>query len=96
VLNWHSYLLEELVVSCDEAQEKGGNFTYGYLLVAFAMWKCKPPMGRQLALVDKYRLAKMFKQWHARPDQENMEFNNAAFEKWYNQLIDATHRWCIP
>jgi hypothetical protein len=35
VFNWCSYLLEELLVACEEAQEKGGTFTYGYLLVAF-------------------------------------------------------------
>jgi hypothetical protein len=60
------------------------------------MWKWKPPMGRQLASVDKGRLEKMFESWHARLDQENMEFNNDAFEKWYTQLIDATQRWHIP
>jgi hypothetical protein len=48
VFNWCSYLLEELLVACEEAQEKGGTFTYGYLLVAFTMFKWKPPMGRQL------------------------------------------------
>jgi len=32
VLNWCSYMLEELLVACEEAQEKGGTFTYGYLL----------------------------------------------------------------
>jgi hypothetical protein len=29
VLNWCSYLLEQLLVACEEAQEKGGTFTYG-------------------------------------------------------------------
>jgi hypothetical protein len=85
VFNWCSYLLEELLVACEEAQEKGGTFTYGYLLVAFAMWKWRPPMGRQLAPADKGHLAKMFEPWHARLDQENMEFNNVTFLKWYNQ-----------
>jgi hypothetical protein len=33
VFNWCSFLLEELLVACEEAQEKGGTFTYGYLLV---------------------------------------------------------------
>jgi hypothetical protein len=47
VFNWCSFLLEELLVACEEAQEKGGTFTYGYLLVAFTMLKWKPPVGRQ-------------------------------------------------
>jgi hypothetical protein len=38
----------------------------------------------------------MFEPWHARSDQENMEFNNVTFAKWYTQLIDATQWWCIP
>jgi hypothetical protein len=41
VFNWCSFLLEELLVDCEEAQEKGGTFTYGYLLVAFVMLKWK-------------------------------------------------------
>jgi hypothetical protein len=45
LFNWCSYLLEELLVSCEEVQEEGGTFTYGYLLVAFTMFKWKPPMG---------------------------------------------------
>jgi hypothetical protein len=39
-------MLEELLVACEEAQDKGGTFTYGYLLVAFAIFKWKPPVGR--------------------------------------------------
>jgi hypothetical protein len=96
VFNWCSYLLEELLIACEEAQEKGGTFTYGYLLIAFAMWKWRPPTGRQLAPADKGCLAKMFEPWHSRSDSENMEFNNVTFLKWYNQLIDATQWLCIP
>jgi hypothetical protein len=96
VFNWCSYLLEELLIACEEAQEKGGTFTYGYLLIAFAMWKWWPPIGRQLAPADKGCLAKMFEPWHARSDSENMEFNNTTFLKWYNQIIDATQRLHIP
>jgi hypothetical protein len=66
VFNWCSYLLEELLVSCEEAQEKGGTFTYGYLLIAFAMWKWRSPSGRQLSPTDKGLLAKMFEPWHSR------------------------------
>ena len=51
--NWSSYLLEELLVACKEAQEKGGTFTYDYLLVAFAMLKWTPPGGRPLSPTDK-------------------------------------------
>jgi hypothetical protein len=46
VFNWCSYLLEELLVACEEVQEKGGTFTYGYLLLDFAMLKWRPPMGK--------------------------------------------------
>lgn len=96
VFNWCSYMLEELLVACEEAQEKGGTFTYGYLLVAFAMFKWTPPAGRPLALADKGRMAKMFEPWHSRVDSENTTFNNSTFSKWYNALIDATQRLRIP
>jgi hypothetical protein len=68
VFNWCSYLLEELLVACEEAQEKGGTFTYGYLLMEFTMFKWKPPVGRQPTIPDKGRMAKMFEPWQSRPD----------------------------
>jgi hypothetical protein len=66
VFNWCSYLLEELLVAYEEAQEKGGTFTYGYLFLVFAIIKWMPPAGRPLALVDKGCLEKMFEPWHSR------------------------------
>jgi hypothetical protein len=39
VVNWCIYLLEELNVSYEEAQDKFGTFTYGYLFLVFAMIK---------------------------------------------------------
>jgi hypothetical protein len=44
VFNWCSYMLEELLVACKEVKEKGGTFTYGYLLLAFTIFKWKLPM----------------------------------------------------
>jgi hypothetical protein len=61
-------MLEELLVTCEEVQEKGGTFTYGYLILAFAMMKWKPPIGRYLAHADKSCLTKMFEPWHARSE----------------------------
>jgi hypothetical protein len=49
VFNWCSYLLEELLMACEESQEKGGTFTYGYLFLAFTMLKWTPPVGIPLA-----------------------------------------------
>jgi hypothetical protein len=59
MFNWCSYLL----VAFKEAQEKGGTFTYGYLLVEFTILKWKPPMGRHLEIPDKGRMVKMLKPW---------------------------------
>jgi hypothetical protein len=53
IFNWCSYLLEELLMACEEAQEKGGTFTYGYMLLAFTMLKWKPPARIPLMLVEK-------------------------------------------
>jgi hypothetical protein len=96
VFNWCSYLLEELLVTCEEVQEKGGTFTYKYILLDFSMLKWRPPMRRQLEPVDKGCLTNIFEPWHAREDSKNMEFNNVAFLKWYNHLIDSTQRMRIP
>jgi hypothetical protein len=43
VFNWCSYLLEEFLIACEEVQEKGDTFTYGYLLLSFTMLKWWPP-----------------------------------------------------
>ena len=53
VFNWCSYLLEELFVSWEESQEKGGTFTYGYLLVVFSMLKWMPHVRRPLSPSNK-------------------------------------------
>jgi hypothetical protein len=95
VFNWCSYLLEELLVACEEEQEKGGTFTYGYILVAFTMLKWKPSMGRQLTILDKGCMAKMFEPWQSRLDLEITNFNATTFSKWYNGMIDLMQRLCI-
>jgi hypothetical protein len=96
MFNWCSYLLEELLMTCEKARDKGGTFTYGNLLVAFTMFKWKPPVGRQPAIPGKVRMVKMFEPWQSRPDLENTAFNTTTFSKWYNGLIDATQIFCIP
>jgi len=83
-------------VACKEAQEKGGSFTYRYSFLAFVMLKLTPPINRPLAPTDKGCLEKMFEPRHSRADSENTTFNNMTFSEWYNRLIDATQRLCIP
>jgi hypothetical protein len=90
VFNRCSFLLEELLKACKEAQEKGGTFTYVYLLVALTMIKWNSPVGRQPIIPYKGHLVKMFEPWQSRPDSENTTLNNATFSKWYNAIIDAT------
>jgi hypothetical protein len=51
---------------------------------------------RQPTIPDKGRMAKMFEPWQSRPDLENTSLNNASFSKWYNAMIDAMQRLCIP
>jgi hypothetical protein len=88
-------MLEELLLYCEEAQDKGGNFTYGYLFLAFTMLKWMPLTGRTLALEYKGHLENMFELWHSRTDLENTSFNNTTFSKQYNKLINSTQSFCI-
>jgi hypothetical protein len=40
------------MVACEEAQEKGGTFTYGYLLVPFTMLKWMTLLSKKLVSAD--------------------------------------------
>jgi hypothetical protein len=66
VFNWCIYLLEELLINCEDVQEKGGTFTYAYLILDFTMMKRRPPMERQLEPIDKGHLTNIFEPWNAR------------------------------
>jgi hypothetical protein len=46
VFNWCSYLLEEFLIACEEVQEKGDTFMYGYLLLYFTMLKWMATHGK--------------------------------------------------
>jgi hypothetical protein len=56
------------------------------------MLKWKPPARRPLVLVDKGHPEKMIEPWNSMADLENMTFNNMTCSKWYNRIIDTTHR----
>nr|QHR90502.1 hypothetical protein Q903MT_gene4526 [Picea sitchensis] len=85
--------MNELFQACYAQLLKGGGyFIFGYLLVAFAMWKWQAPVGRKLSVASGGRLAMRFEPWKSRADSSNISLNNAAFEQWYNDLINATHR----
>jgi hypothetical protein len=90
VFNWCSYLPEEILVACEEAQENGRTFTYGYFLIVFTMLKWTPTSGIPLSPADKGFLAKMFEPWNSRLDSENTAFNNTGFSKWYIWFLDTS------
>ena len=45
-LNWCSFLLKELLDACEENYKRATSFIYGYLIVAFSMWKWHTPLVR--------------------------------------------------
>jgi hypothetical protein len=80
-----------------DMHERGGYFIYGYLLVAFTMWKWRPPQGRELAMTPDNQIAMRFEPWKARTyNATNVSFNNCFFLQWYNDLINATQCMRIP
>jgi hypothetical protein len=89
-------LFKELLVACEEAQEKGDTFTYRYLLFSFSMLKWMPPVGIPLSPSDKGRMKNIFRPWHSTSESDNTAFNNAMLSKWYKQFLDTNHRLCIP
>jgi len=71
---------------------RSNGFVFGYLLMAIAMWKWRPPLERQMETITKdHPIALRYKPWKASGDPNTKEINEKAFKSWYEQMLDTIH-----
>jgi len=82
-MNWCIFLLNELMAACADAHAIGAPFLFGYLLIAFTMYKWQPPQGRSLQLAQgRTIIAVQYEPWRVRRDaQNNTGFQRGCFCK---------------
>ena len=58
-MNWCTFLINELFEACIDKYRRATGFIYGYLIMAFAMWKWTHPGVRQFAEITSDQLMAM-------------------------------------
>ena len=89
-LNWSSFLLKELFAACEDNYKRTTNFIYGYLLLAFVMWKWHlPPIRTPAELTVSQMLAMRYSPWQVSTAPSSRQVNAEAFREWYGMMIDV-------
>ena len=79
-LNWCSFVLKELFAACEENYRRTTSFIYGYLILAFAMWKWHlPPIREPAETTISQPLAMKYTPWQVSLDPSTKQVNAAAF-----------------
>jgi len=82
VCNWLDFVLNELFESYEDIYKRSTNFIFGYILVTLAMWKWRPPRGRDMMQIrDDQPIALRYKPWRASGDPNSKEISEATFTK---------------
>lgn len=88
VLNWSTFVLNELFEDYEYVYKKATNFMFGYILMSLAMWKWKPLKERELAtIVEGQPLELCYEPWRASGDPNTKEINEIAFKDWCEQML---------
>ena len=79
-LNWCSFILHELFEACEDNYRRATGFIYGYLIMAFAMWKRSFP-GRRIPaeILKNQPLAMKYTPWRVSSDPSLKEANEEGF-----------------
>lgn len=88
VLNWLTFVLNELFKACEDIYKRSTNFIFGYILMTLAMWKWKPPKGRDLVQIrEDQPIALRYDPYRTSWDPSSKEVNEAAFNNWYEIML---------
>lgn len=80
VLNYSAFVLNELFDAYEDIYKRSTNFIIGYILMMLAMWKWKPPKGRDMMQIrDDQPITLRYEPWRASGDLSSKEINEAAF-----------------
>jgi hypothetical protein len=58
--------MTEMLHAYVNMHKRGGYFIFKYILVAFSMWKWRPPQGHELSLTLDNIIGMQFEPWKAR------------------------------
>ena len=84
MLNWSTYVLNELFEACDDVYRRGTSFVFGYLLMSLAMWKWRPPKEMEMApILERQPIVFLYDPCMASGDPSIKEINEIAFRDWY-------------
>ena len=97
-LNWCSFVLKELFAACEENYKRTTSFIYGYLILAFAMWKWHlPPVRVPTETTVSQPLAMKYTPWQVSTDPSTKQVNAEAFQAWYGMMTDVvTNQQRVP
>jgi len=89
VLNWSTFVLNELFEACEYVYRRSIGFVFGYLLMTLEMWKWKSPLERQMeTITEDHPIALRYEPWKASGDRNTKEINKKAFKSWNEQMLD--------
>jgi len=86
VLNWPTFILNELFEAHEDIYKRSTNFIFGYILMTLAMWKWRPGM-EIIQIRDDQPIGLRYDPWRASGDPNNKEINEATFVEWYGLML---------
>lgn len=88
VLNWSTFILNELFEAYEDIYKRSTNFIFGYILMTLAMLKWKPSKGRDMMQIrDDQPITLRYEPWRASRDPSIKEINEVAFSDWYGTML---------
>jgi hypothetical protein len=92
-MNWETFLLNQFLIDCEEAQDKGTEFHYAWLLILIALSSWREPDDTQfLGVKEKPCLAAWYQNlWYTTHKARQMD-NNVAFYIYKETIRDNIER----
>lgn len=90
VLNWSTFVLNELFEACEDVYRRGTSFVFGYILILLEMLKWRPPKEREMATIfEGQPIALCYGPWRASGESSTKEINEITLRDWYEQMIST-------
>jgi len=88
VINWLTFVLNEIFEACEDIYKRSTNFIFGYILMTLAIWKWRPLRERDMMKIrDDQPITLRYGPWRALGDTTNKEINEKAFTELYGLML---------